>query len=65
MESQSRKRKNYPAYVVFKDKSLKQIATMKPKDKTELIRVEGIGKQKLEDYGKSILDIVNEWNLTC
>jgi len=33
---------------------------MKPKDKTELIQVEGIGKQKLEDYGKSILDIVNE-----
>jgi len=32
------KEKNYPAYVVLKDKSLKQIATMKPKDKTELIR---------------------------
>ena len=54
------KEKNYPAYVVLKDKSLKQIAAMKPKDKTELIRVEGIGKQKLEDYGGDILKILSE-----
>ncbi len=52
--------KDVPAFVIFHDKTLKQIASLKPKDNTELIRVEGIGKQKLADYGGDILRIISE-----
>ncbi len=52
--------KDVPAFVIFHDKTLKQIASLKPKDNTELLRVEGIGKQKLADYGGDILRIISE-----
>ena len=53
--------KNVPAFVIFHDKTLRQVATLKPTTDTELLRVEGVGKQKLADYGKSIIDIVKEY----
>ncbi len=52
--------KDVPVFVIFHDKTLKQIASLKPKDNTELLRVEGIGKQKLADYGGDILRIISE-----
>ena len=58
--SRKAKEKNYPAYVILHDKSLKQIATSKPMDKKELLRVEGIGKQKIEDYGDEIISIIQD-----
>ena len=44
-----------PAYVVLPDKTLKLIAAIKPKDKTQLSKISGIGKLKLEKYHKDIL----------
>jgi ATP-dependent DNA helicase RecQ len=58
--SRKAKEKNYPAYVILHDKSLKQIASSKPRNKKELLRVEGIGKQKIEDYGDEIISIIQD-----
>lgn len=48
-----------PPYVIFSDKTLKQIAALLPSDKNSLLNVDGIGKVKLESYGEDILEMVN------
>ena len=59
-----RKRKandmNVPTYIIFGDKTLLDLAAKKPKDKNQLLNVHGIGTAKAEEYGKSILRIINQ-----
>ncbi len=45
-----------PAYVVFHDATLRQIATDMPKSLADLSRVSGVGENKLAKYGEQILD---------
>jgi ATP-dependent DNA helicase RecQ len=45
-----------PAYVVLDDAGLTAIARDVPRDETELLRIPGIGKVKLERYGAALLD---------
>ncbi|HET9873478.1 MAG TPA: DNA helicase RecQ [Propionibacteriaceae bacterium] len=44
-----------PAYVVFHDATLRQIATSHPADLTALGRIGGVGETKLARYGEQIL----------
>lgn len=44
-----------PAYCVFTDATLTALAEMQPSDVASLVRVPGIGKAKLDKYGKAIL----------
>ena len=59
-----RKRKaddlNLAPYMIFGDKTLLDLAAKKPKNKTELLNVYGIGKAKAEEFGRSILQIISE-----
>ena len=58
-----RKRKaddmNVPPYIIFGDKTMNDIAAKKPKNKQELLAVYGMGNVKVENFGNSILRIVN------
>jgi ATP-dependent DNA helicase RecQ len=45
-----------PAYVIFHDATLRQIAAQAPSSLAELGRVSGIGETKLARYGQQILD---------
>jgi len=49
-----------PAYIVFNDKALLQIATLKPRSDAALLAVEGIGKVKVSKYGPAILEMVGQ-----
>ncbi|MEL6316107.1 MAG: RecQ family ATP-dependent DNA helicase, partial [Pseudomonadota bacterium] len=49
-----------PAYVVFNDRSLIEIAAAKPATEDELAACHGVGEAKLRRYGKLILDLVAE-----
>ena len=59
-----RKRKaddmNVPPYVIFGDKTLLDLAAKKPKSRQELLNVYGIGRMKAEEFGRSILQIIEE-----
>jgi ATP-dependent DNA helicase RecQ len=44
-----------PAYVIFHDSTLREIAARKPKTLNELSEVEGVGATKLERYGEAML----------
>ena len=47
-----------PAFVVFTDATLQAIAEAAPTDEAGLLRLPGIGRSKLERYGKAALDVV-------
>ncbi|ENO86407.1 DNA helicase RecQ [Thauera linaloolentis] len=54
------KERNVPAYVVFQDATLREIAIARPQSLAELAGISGIGDRKLEAYGEAILGIVAE-----
>ena len=47
-----------PAYVIFHDATLKEIARMRPGSMGELRGIAGVGERKLEAYGGEILALV-------
>jgi ATP-dependent DNA helicase RecQ len=47
-----------PAYVIFHDTTLRQIAAEAPATQAELATVSGVGEAKLVKYGPQILDLV-------
>ncbi len=47
-----------PAFVVFNDATLYELARSRPIDDDELLAVPGIGPVKIEKYGAAILEIV-------
>ncbi|ACU98277.1 DNA helicase RecQ [Saccharomonospora viridis] len=47
-----------PAYVVFHDATLRQIASLRPATLGELSTVSGVGENKLAKYGDRILEII-------
>ena len=51
-------REGVPAYVVFSDASLRQMVAKKPKTRSGLLAVSGVGKVKLERYGSEFLAMI-------
>jgi superfamily II DNA helicase RecQ len=49
---------NLPAYTIFHDATLREIATLRPKSKEDLQRIKGIGPAKEARYGDLLLEIV-------
>lgn len=47
--------KKIAPFIVFNDKTLKQMAALKPKTKTEILDVSGVGENKYELYGESFI----------
>ncbi|MEU6743044.1 DNA helicase RecQ [Streptosporangium sandarakinum] len=52
------KEQGVPAYVVFHDATLREIATRSPSSLPELGEVSGVGENKLAKYGERILDVL-------
>jgi ATP-dependent DNA helicase RecQ len=48
-----------PAYVIFHDATLQEIALRKPADLAELGTISGIGARKLESYGASLMEVLD------
>jgi ATP-dependent DNA helicase RecQ len=53
------KQERVPAYIIFPDTTLKEMARKKPKDFIELERINGVGKIKLQKYGRQFLEVIN------
>ena len=47
-----------PAYVVFSDKTLQQMASLKPGSLADMAEVNGVGPKKLEVFGPAFLEVV-------
>jgi DNA helicase-2/ATP-dependent DNA helicase PcrA len=49
-----------PAFVVFHDTTLEEIARRRPRELWELAKVSGVGPTKLERYGAEVMVVLNE-----
>ncbi|MFI6230788.1 DNA helicase RecQ [Micromonospora echinospora] len=54
------KEQGVPAYVIFHDATLRQIATDAPSSLTELSGISGVGENKLAKYGEQLLAVLTE-----
>jgi ATP-dependent DNA helicase RecQ len=54
------KKHGVPAYVVFHDATLTELARLCPQTKSDLRHVPGIGMRKLESYGDDLLEILRD-----
>ena len=58
LRAQLAREQNVPAYVIFHDSTLRNIAEQRPENLGELARVGGIGGTKLERYGPQVLETI-------
>jgi len=54
------KEQGVPAYVIFHDATLREIATRRPTSLAELGQISGIGEAKLARHGQAVLDALAE-----
>ncbi len=52
------RQRRVPAYIIFGDATLRDLASKTPSTPEELLRVSGIGLKKLEQYGERILEVL-------
>ena len=52
-------RDGVPPYIVFSDKTLKELSVRKPTSKEEMLDTHGIGEVKFERYGEAFLELLN------
>lgn len=50
-----------PPYIIFSDKTLKDMSLLKPRDNDEFLLVSGVGEKKMEVYGPQFLPIINRY----
>ncbi|WP_136442035.1 DNA helicase RecQ [Pacificoceanicola onchidii] len=48
-----------PAYVIFPDRTLIEMATQRPRTLDDMARINGVGAKKLERYGAAFLEVIN------
>ena len=48
-----------PAYVIFPDRTLIEMAETRPQNIDEMARINGIGAKKLERYGRTFLEVIS------
>ena len=53
--------RNVPAYVIFSDVSLREMARSYPTSATEFRRIPGVGEQKLKDFAETFLSEIKNY----
>tara|TARA_R110002020_G_scaffold206021_2_gene410844 strand:+ start:13887 stop:15935 length:2049 start_codon:yes stop_codon:yes gene_type:complete len=48
-----------PAYIIFTDRTLIEMAETRPVNLDQMARISGIGAKKLESYGAAFLEVIN------
>ncbi len=51
-----------PPYVIFSDKTLKELSNIMPTNKVEMLDIHGIGEVKFKRYGEAFLALIKEIN---
>ncbi|ARU49161.1 ATP-dependent DNA helicase RecQ [Sulfurospirillum diekertiae] len=57
LRSEIAKENGIPPYVVFSDKTLKEMAEKLPHDKESMLDISGVGEVKFERYGEAFLEL--------
>ena len=56
------KERGVPAFVVFSDATLREMALHKPKTERSFLNIKGVGRQKLDDYYDSFVETIIAFN---
>ena len=51
------RRLRLPPYFVLNDSTLKRVAAARPKNRNQLLAIDGMGETKVEKYGEAILEL--------
>lgn len=54
------KKHRLPPYIIFTDRTLTEMAKIKPQNPKELLEITGVGEKKLQSYGKQFLSVLRE-----
>ncbi len=54
--------RNVPAFVIFPDKTLIDMAARQPGNRIEFAQVHGVGKSKLEKFSEAFLQVITDFN---
>ncbi|MEG2323519.1 MAG: DNA helicase RecQ [Anaerovoracaceae bacterium] len=57
------KSRGIPPYVIFTDKTLKELCRLMPKNKGEMLDISGIGDTKYTKYGEAFLEVIKKHNM--
>jgi ATP-dependent DNA helicase RecQ len=52
------KKRRVPAYVIFHDKTLLELADKRPQSFEEMLEISGVGESKLKKFGQTLLDVI-------
>ncbi|MEZ4961769.1 MAG: DNA helicase RecQ [Saprospiraceae bacterium] len=55
--------KGVPPYIVFTDATLEEMAAERPATEADLAKISGVGEAKLEEYGRTFLDAIQDFLL--
>jgi ATP-dependent DNA helicase RecQ len=61
LRSELASQRRVPAYVIFGDATLRDLARLRPSDLSRLSRVRGIGERKLAEFGELFLNVIDEY----
>ncbi len=56
--------KSIPAYIVFSDRTLTEMAAKYPTDKLSFLNISGVGHAKYQTYGEKFIDIIRKYCTT-
>ena len=52
---------NVPAYIVFGDKTLKEMAAELPTTENEFLAISGVGMNKMEQFGEEFMEVIRKY----
>ncbi|HFC91836.1 MAG TPA: DNA helicase RecQ, partial [Leucothrix mucor] len=55
------KEQDVPAFVIFGDKTLIEMARKRPQSESSFLAISGVGESKLERYGEAFIEVVKEY----
>lgn len=55
-------KENVPAYIIFSNATLADMAAKEPKNRMEFLEVSGVGEVKANRYGKVFLDVISNFS---
>ena len=50
-----------PAYIVFSDAALRDMARRRPSRPETFLQVKGVGEKKARDYGADFMDVISRY----
>jgi len=61
LRMQLARERDVPAYIVFNDATLREMAATMPSNHRELLAISGVGEKKIETYGDDFLGAIRAW----